>query len=173
MAISLKLGSKPQEDASAPIEKQPFLRDPAQPAPEVQPPAPVGRDRKILVVDDNAVVLKAFDMKLRASGFSVFTTPNASAVASYAEQAKIELILLDINFAHGGGAMDWSGFTVMQWLRRFPELAAIPVIMVSSAESAKYKDKALAAGAAAYFQKPVDYAQLLATILQCLGDKPA
>jgi CheY-like chemotaxis protein len=170
MAISLKLGSKAQEDDSVPAEKQPFARDPAEPAPATESTASVGRDRKILVVDDNAVVLKAFDMKLRASGFSVFTTPNAASVAGYAEQAKIELILLDINFSHGGGAMDWSGFTVMQWLQRFPELASIPVIMVSSADADKYRDKALAAGAAGYFQKPVDYPQLLAAILKCLGD---
>jgi CheY-like chemotaxis protein len=174
MAISLKIGSKPKDENPFSAEKKPFLRESAEPAIEARPSAPVGQNRRILVVDDNEVVLKAFEVKLRASGFSVFTTSKPGAVASSAEESRAELILLDINFPPPGyTAMEWNGFGVMLWLRRFPELAAIPVILVSGADSAKYKDKALAAGAAAYFQKPVDYPMLLAAILDCLGESPA
>jgi two-component system cell cycle response regulator DivK len=174
MAISFKLGSKPKDDTSSSIEKLPLLQDSAHSAPETEPPAPIGRDRRILVVDDNEVVLKAFEMKLRASGFKVFTTPKPGDVASCADECKAELILLDINFSPPGyTAMEWNGFGVIQWLRRFPELASIPVILMSGADSAKCEEKALASGAVAFFSKPVDYPKLLATILQYLGDKPA
>jgi CheY-like chemotaxis protein len=170
MAISFKLGSKPKDDASASIEKTPFLQDSAHPAIEA---APVGRGRRILVVDDNAVVLKAFELKLRASGFTVFTAADAATVASAADEAKVELILLDINFPPSHTAIEWNGFTVIQWVRRFPELASIPIILISGTDSSKYSEKALATGAAAFFAKPVDYPKLLATILKCLGDEPA
>ena len=132
---------------------------------------PDGMPRGILVVDDNLVVLKAFEMKLKAAGFTVSTTPNAASVASIAEMAKVDIIILDVNFPVVGN-MDWSGFTVMQWLKRFPELGNIPVIMISGSEQAQHREKALAAGAIAYFQKPVQYSELLATILQALGSRP-
>jgi CheY-like chemotaxis protein len=173
MPISFKLGSKTKDEPASSTEKLPFLQDSAVPAPDAEPPAPIGRDRRILVVDDNAVVLKAFEIKLRRSGFNVFTASDAATVASVADEAKAELILLDINFPPSHTAIEWNGFTVIQWLRRFPELASIPVILMSGTDSTKHEEKALAAGAAAFFPKPVDYPKLLATMLKCLGDKPA
>ena len=116
----------------------------------------------------NPVVLKAFELKLKSKGFAVCTTANCSTVASTAEEQKAELIVLDINFP-SGGAMEWSGFTILQWLRRFPELAHIPVIFITGAESAKYKEKALAAGAVGFFEKPVDFNELLKVMLKTLG----
>jgi len=59
----------------------------------------------------------------------------------------------------------------MQWLRRFPELAGTPVILISGSDAAQYREKALQAGAVAFFQKPVLYKDLLATILQTFEAK--
>jgi CheY-like chemotaxis protein len=155
-----------------PKEKEAFSGDaPAgkNPPTPVNPPTLVGNNRKILIVDDNPVVLKAFELKLKSDGFVVSTTSNSAAVASTAEQAQAELIVLDVNFPPGA-AMEWNGFTVMQWLNRFPELARVPVIVISGSEAAEYKAKALAAGAIAYFQKPVVYKEILEVILKTLGE---
>ena len=172
MAISLKLksdakkGARPPEASAA--EQPPFLADPAPPVSEkTPPPEPVGQNRSILVVDDNQVVLKAFELRLKASGFTVTTTSCAETVASSAENARAELIILDINFPSISGP-DWSGFTVMQWLRRFPELGNIPVILISGEAGSRHREKALAEGAVAFFQKPVDYNELLAMIVHAL-----
>jgi DNA-binding response OmpR family regulator len=127
--------------------------------------------RGILVADDDPVVLKAFEMKLKAEGFAVSTTTNAASVASLAETAKVEVIILDLQFPTGG-TVEWSGFTVMQWLKRFSKLANIPVIVMTGSDSAQHRDKALTAGAAAFFQKPVKYSELLVAILQALGPVP-
>jgi len=174
MAISLHLvdkGEKPEKPARASKrpspkekEKEAFLQDGSAAS---GPPAPVGANRRILIVDDNPVVLKAFELKLKADGFIVSTTTNSAATASSAEQAQAELIVLDINFPPGG-AMEWNGFTVMQWLRRFPEMTNIPVILISGSEASEYKEKALAAGAVAFFQKPVVYKEILEAILKTL-----
>ena len=144
-------------------EKEAFLPD----APEGTPVPPIDAARKhrILVVDDNPVVLKAFELKLKASGYEVATTPNAANVASAAEDSRAELIILDINFPPSG-AMEWSGFTVLQWLRRFPELAKVPVILITGSEGSAFRDQCLAVGAIAFFQKPIDYKGLLAVLVQ-------
>jgi len=165
MAAEAKKASR----ASQPKEQRPFLEDEATPA--SQSATTPGTGRRILVVDDNPVVLKAFELKLRASGFTVVTITNPIKVASSAEAAAAELIILDINFPSGGG-MDWNGYTTMQWLRRFPELAGIPVILISGEESKKHKERSLAAGAVAFFQKPVAYPELLAAILRALDIQP-
>ena len=172
MAILLQLskkGDKPTAKGKAEVtEKDPFLPEGTPPE---NPSAPIGRNRRILVVDDNPVVLKAFELKLKSDGFAVTTTTNSGAVASAAEQSQAELIVLDINFPPGG-AMEWNGFTVMQWLNRFPELSKIPVILISGSEASEYKAKAIAAGAVAFFQKPVAYKEILEVILKALGERP-
>lgn len=151
-----------------PKEKEALLQD-GEPA---SPPTPAGGNRRILIVDDNPVVLKAFELKLKSDGFVVTTTTNSAAVASAAEQSQAQLIILDINFPPGG-AMEWNGFTVIQWMRRFPELGNIPIILITGSEAAEYKDRALAAGAIAFFQKPVVYKDLLETILKTVPVSPA
>lgn len=144
-------------------EKDPFVKEES---PET--PASIGNNRSILVADDNPVVLKAFEMKLKASGFNVTTTNRGATVASSAEMAKAELIILDVNFAEHS-SVDWNGFSVMQWLARFPELATIPVILISGGNAEQYREKALAAGAIAFLQKPINYQELLSVILNALN----
>jgi len=150
-------------------EKEAFAGDSAQTPPATQQSPGIGANHRILVVDDNPVVLKAFELKLKSLGFAVSVTANAPTVASTVESEKSELILLDINFP-SGGAMDWNGFTILQWLRRFPELARVPVIFITGSDAAKYREQALAAGAAGFFQKPVDFEQLLKRMLELLGE---
>jgi chemosensory pili system protein ChpA (sensor histidine kinase/response regulator) len=82
------------------------------------------------------------------------------------------LILLDISFppdvGHGGG-VPWDGFRMIEWFSRMDEVKTTPVIIITAGDAAKYKDRALAAGAAAFFQKPINNDELLATINKILG----
>ena len=172
MSFTLQLAGKAKTVVGDALkkEKSPFLPDNPETAPD--PVAPVGRNRHILVVDDNAVVLKAFEVKLKAAGFEVATTSNGNTVLSTAEATRAELLILDVRLDSGTG-VQWNGFTILQWLRRFPEMARVPVILISGSDSAELREKSLAAGAMAFFQKPVDFSELLAAIVRCLdGAKP-
>lgn len=172
MPVSYKLVEKPK---APPVssrtrgkerEKDAFLPD--DPKSAAQLPVPLGPPHQVLVVDDNPTILKAFELKLKASGFAVATVSNAGAVASTAEETKAELIILDINFPDGG-AMQWNGFTIMQWVRHFPELSTIPVILISGSNPPQCEEKCLAAGAVAFFPKPVEYPALLKVILRTIN----
>ncbi len=134
---------------------------PANPASQV--PDGIGKGRKMLVVDDNLVVLKAFELKLKACGFEVMTAPDGAIAVSMARQHKPDLIVLDINFPPdvGSSGLAWDGFSIMQWMRRFQEAATIPVIIISSGDPAKLRDKAISAGATAFFQKPINFDEFL------------
>ncbi len=152
-------------------EKDPFAREGGSPASNTALGQTIGQNRRILVADDNPVVLKAFELKLKALGFDVSTTSTGESVAGAAHKCRAELLILDIHFS-SSGSTDWTGFSVIQWLRRFPDLAAIPIILITGAESAEYKAKALEAGTVALFEKPVDFQQLVATILAVFGAPP-
>jgi CheY-like chemotaxis protein len=153
-------------------EKRAFVPE-EEPVPDGEHVAlPGGIPPAILVVDDNFVVLKAFETKLKADGFTVITTPNAAGVAAIAESAKVDVILLDINFPPAIDGGEWSGFTVMHWLKRLAGLGNIPVIMITGSEQPQYREKALAAGAVALFEKPVNYFELRKAILEALGSRP-
>jgi len=117
--------------------------------------------------------LKAFQMKLEASGFSVVTAADGGTVVRTVQLENPALILLDVNFPPGGGGdLQWSGMTIMQWLARFLEGAPIPIIIVTGEDPAKHKQNFLAAGARAFFQKPVSFPELLAAILEALDGAP-
>ena len=169
MSLSLSLAKerKPNVPALKTREPRPFAVEEPSGALHPKPSVRVGGDRKILVVEDNPVVLQAFKFKLEASGFAVTTCTSAGGAARVAETSRAQLIILDLDFPTEG-AMQWSGFSVIQWLRRLPRLATVPVIMVGGGEPAKYEEQALAAGACAFFQKPMNYPELLAAILQAL-----
>ncbi len=130
--------------------------------------------KKILVVDDSTVILQALSMKLKSQGYLPITAEDGASAVSKARSEKPDLILLDISFppdvAHGGG-VPWDGFLIMAWLRRLDEIKDIPVIMISGDGAPKTKARALAAGAASFFAKPIENDELLAVVKQTLEAK--
>jgi DNA-binding response OmpR family regulator len=126
---------------------------------------------KILIVDDSPLILKAFSNKLKTCGYDVLTAQDGGTAVNLARQQQPDLIILDINFppdvAHGGGVA-WDGFLIINWLRRIEEAKDTPVIIITGADAAKYKERALAAGAVDFFHKPVDADELITSIRRAL-----
>src|SRR5437773_11788864 len=54
--------------------------------------------KKILVVDDDRVILKALSIKLNAKGYDVLTATDGSEAVTAVRTHKPDLILLDISF---------------------------------------------------------------------------
>jgi len=119
---------------------------------------------KILVIDDDQDLAMGLRVRLRANNFAtVFATDAVSAI-SHAKHETPNLILLDLGLPGG------DGFLVMERLNNIESLASIPVIVLSARDPQANKERALAAGAKAYFQKPVDNDELLAAIRKTLGE---
>jgi CheY-like chemotaxis protein len=129
--------------------------------------------KKILVVDDNLVILKTTSMKLTATGYDVSTAEDGAGAMGAVRRHKPDLILLDLSFppdvAHGGG-VPWDGFLIMDWLRRLDEAKGIPIIVITGGDPVKFKDRALAAGAVSFFHKPINNDELLTVIRKTLED---
>jgi DNA-binding response OmpR family regulator len=125
---------------------------------------------KLLVIDDDAVILKAASLKLQSQGFEVDVAGDVSTALHAMRTGKPRLILLDIQLdcSPSPGSSDWDGFAMMSWLRRLEEARHIPIVLMT-ARTDIHEKQALAEGAVGFFRKPLDFASLGATIPQLLA----
>jgi len=130
--------------------------------------------KKILIVDDCPIVLKALSLKLKAAGYAVLTAQDGAGAVSTVRRERPDLILLDISFppdvGHGGGVA-WDGFLIMNWLHRMDELKNVPIVIITGGEPEKYEARALAAGAVHFFHKSLENDELLEVVRRTLGDE--
>src|SRR5215469_9430632 len=132
--------------------------------------------KKVLVVDDNEIVIKTISLKLQGAGYQVIAAMDGSDAVALARQENPDLILLDISFPTDVGGVPWDGFRIMEWFHRLNASKRIPVIVITGSEEPKTKERATAAGAVAFFQKPIEHDYLLKVVRATLGDavtKPA
>src|ERR1051325_5335914 len=129
--------------------------------------------KRVLIVDDDEVIRTGLALKLQHHGYDVLTAVDGSEAVSTARHERPDLILLDITFppdvAHGGG-VPWDGFLIMDWLHRLEEAKDIPIIVITGGAPEKFKERALAKGAAGFFHKPIPNDELLAEIKRLIGE---
>ena len=139
-------------------------------------PAPaVSTLGKILVIDDNPIIQRTLYFALRDKGYQVFMSGEIAEALAVVRREKPDLILLDLNFppeASVGSGGGHDGFWALDWMQRMDEVKGIPIIIISSDAPEKSKARTLAAGAAAYFHKPINKDELAAVIATLLGGKP-
>lgn len=118
----------------------------------------------ILVVDDDATIVRTLSMSLRAHGYLVQTAVTGEAALQSARTDPPDLMLLDL------GLPDLSGVEVLTRLRRD---SVLPVIVVSARHTSEDKVAALDAGGDDYVTKPVGIDELLARIRAVVRRRPA
>lgn len=129
--------------------------------------------KKILVVDDNEIVIKSITLKLQGAGYQVIPAMDGSEAVRLARQESPDLILLDISFPTDVTGVPWDGFRIMEWFHRLQPAKKIPVIVITGSEEVKTKERATAAGAVAFFQKPIEHDYLLKVVRATLGEVSA
>lgn len=120
--------------------------------------------KSILVVDDDMDILLGLSIRLRAAGYAVQVVQDGNAALSTAIKKNPDLILMDIGIPAGNGL--W----VLEFLKKNVNTMLIPVIIMTGMEPVAAREKALALGAVAFFQKPVDNDQLLQAIRTYAGE---
>lgn len=159
----------PRKATPASVQKP--LRAPEKPltAPETGAPR-----KKVLVVDDDPVTVRALSLKLESKGYSVVTASDGSQALNATRKERPDVMLLDVHFppdvAHGGG-VPWNGFLITQWLRRLGDARNTPVIFISANDRVEYRQRASDADAVAFLPKPIDNDVLLASIETALFRK--
>ncbi len=119
--------------------------------------------KAILVVDDikeNVDIL----VEQLSPHYGVKVALNGKTALKIAEKTRPDLILLDIIMP------EMDGYQVLQELKAKEATAAIPVVFVSSDDTAEEKEKGRQLGAAGHLSKPADRNLLLETCRKFLGE---
>jgi response regulator NasT len=113
------------------------------------------RKGKILVVDDDRLVLATLTHGLTAAGYEVIDADNGDDAILLARAHKPDLALLDIR-------MDGkSGFDVAEYLR---EVGHTPFVFLSAFSDEATVAKVTQLGALAYLVKPLEVGQIVPTV---------
>lgn len=106
--------------------------------------------KRILYIEDNEQNMYLVTFLLEKNGYTVLPATDGQEGIDRAAAEKPDLILLDIQLPK----MD--GHTVARNLRRNPDLAAVPIVAVTSYAMAGDREKALEAGCNGYIEKPIN-----------------
>ena len=123
--------------------------------------------KKILIIDDDQHLVVGLTARLKANKYTVVSARDSVSAISVARKEAPDLIVLDLGLPAG------DGFVVLERLLDLPDLAGIPVIVRSARDPAHNRQRALDAGALAFFQKPPDNHEFLTAIRQALGEEIA
>jgi signal transduction histidine kinase/CheY-like chemotaxis protein len=116
----------------------------------------------ILVVDDDATVREVTTRFLTRAGFSVATAAGGREALKLARELRPAALTLDVMMP------DLDGWTVLAALKGDPELAHIPVVLMSILDE---KQRGYALGAVDYLVKPVNRGRLIGLLRGlCRGD---
>jgi len=110
----------------------------------------MGNAKKILIVDDEKLVVQALTQKLQEAGFSTDAAYDGEEALSKVNQAKPDLILLDIIMPK------LDGISMLKRLKADEKTKDIPVIILTNLYSDKKVVEALESGGTDYLIK-VDY----------------
>jgi CheY-like chemotaxis protein len=120
----------------------------------------------ILVVDDDSAFRRIMDELLSRNGFQVLLARDAKEALTLIESHRPDLILTDIMMP------EVDGLTLIRHLRQIPDVANIPLIVVSARVMARDRKAAADAGADGFISKPFSYTQLHAVIQNVLSSNP-
>jgi two-component system KDP operon response regulator KdpE len=109
----------------------------------------------VLVVDDDAQILRALRINLGARGYQVLTAMDGTSALRVAADGHPEVVVLDL------GLPDLDGSEVIAGLRGWSQ---VPIIVLSARGDSTDKVDALDAGADDYVTKPFGMAELLARL---------
>lgn len=113
---------------------------------------------RVLVVDDILPNVKLLEAKLSSEYYDVLTATSGEEALKLADSDRPDLILLDVMMP----GMD--GFEVCKRIKGNPELAHIPVVMVTALTDSVDKVRGLEAGADDFLSKPVNDTALMARV---------
>jgi len=165
-AVAKALERRPSQPA-----RPPAIPSPEGPRPEVagvQAPVPEARTtgtKQILIIEDDRKIAMALALRLRSAGYGAMMAYDAMTGVNSAVKNRPDVVLLDISLPAG------NGFMVAERIQTLvPTLT--PIIFLTASRQPGLREKAQELGAAGFFEKPFDAAELLAAIQTALSEGP-
>ena len=132
---------------------------PQPPSGSAQPPGEAGERPRILVVDDDPVILRSVRDALTRAGYAPLVAGDPAQALRLFETERPRLALLDLLLPDGDG---------IELMGRFLLIAEVPVIFLSAYNREETIVRALEAGAVDYMVKPFSPTELVARVRNAL-----
>ena len=160
----------PAEAAPVPITPVPAVPASAVPMPRANIESsrflqddPAIRNAKIMIIDDEELVIRVVKRFLATDGYSNFVTlSNPRDAFSVIQKEKPDVVLLDIMMPHV------TGLDLLKMRQYSPEFHHIPFIILSATSESQVKRDALRLGATDFLAKPVDSSDLTVRVRNSL-----
>lgn len=121
--------------------------------------------KKILIVDDSSSNLLLISNFLESEGFSVTTCVKGREALAQLAKDNPDLLMLDLMMP------DVDGITLLDSIRRNPDTAKLPVIIVSAVGEGDKKEAATKLGISGFISKPIDFELIYQTVAKTLNIK--
>jgi two-component system, OmpR family, phosphate regulon response regulator PhoB len=118
---------------------------------------------RILIVEDEQLIVEFVEFLLRQAGFLTATASDGDVVLAVARKEQPSLILLDVLLP------TTDGFEVLRQLKESPDLKHIPVILFTARNRDADLALAFKMGAADFIAKPFSPTELLARVHKTLA----
>lgn len=102
---------------------------------------------KILLIDDDLLLLDAHRRRLEKAGYDVVVAQNGKEGFKKAKEIKPDIVVTDIVMPKE------DGYYVIENIRKNPELAKVPIVAISALQSDSDRNEAMRLGANAFFIK--------------------
>lgn len=115
----------------------------------------IGEPATILVVDDSPAIRLLMADMLLAAGYRVDLAEDGLEALKRIGQRRPDAVLTDLNMPR------LDGFSLIETIRRTPDLSDLPILVVTSEESHAKRARGMAAGADGWIVKPFEPAELV------------
>ena len=119
--------------------------------------------KTVFIIEDEEDAAELFAEMMRISGFRVLKTSKSTPAIEMMTADKPDIVLLDIMMP------EVSGLDILRQMRRDPNLAGIPVIVVTAKGMPADIKNGMEAGASTYLTKPVGFQELKEAVERTLG----
>lgn len=119
--------------------------------------------KTVFIIEDEEDAAELFAEMMRISGFRVLKTSKSAPAIEMMTADRPDVVLLDIMMP------EVSGLDILRQMRRDPNLAGIPVIVVTAKGMPADIKNGMEAGASTYLTKPVGFQELKEAVERTLG----
>lgn len=123
----------------------------------------MAKQKRILICDDDPVILRLIEVNLELEGFEVLTGNNGEEGVEIATRERPDLVILDIMMPR----MD--GYEACRRLKADDATKHIPIVFLSAKAQASDIEKGKSYGVAEYLTKPFDPTDLTDLVFKLVG----
>jgi CheY-like chemotaxis protein len=121
--------------------------------------------KRILVVDDDEMVLMALEELLKPEGYQVQTVSSGTEALQKLEEGGYDLLMLDVIMP------EMDGYELCKRIREKEKYKETPVVFLTAKSRDEDRARGLEAGANLYLSKPISPDKLLGIVSDALGQK--